>query len=47
MALDLLDPRVEEICLEADRLLDLLAAIADEHPTCDVIQREILDLSAA
>ncbi|MGJ8573368.1 MAG: hypothetical protein ACSHXI_22005 [Hoeflea sp.] len=47
VALDLLDPRVEEVCLGADRLFDLLVAIADEHPTCDVVQREIFDLSAA
>jgi hypothetical protein len=47
MALDLLDPRVEEICLEADRLFDLLVAIADEHPSCEVVQREIFGLSAA
>lgn len=47
MALDILDPRVEEICFEADRLFDLLVAIADEHPTCEVVQREIFDLSAA
>lgn len=47
MALDIRDPRVEEICLEADRLFDLLVAIADEHPGCDVVQREIFDLSAA
>lgn len=47
MALDIRDPRVEEICLEADRLFDLLVAIADEHPGCDIVQREIFDLSAA
>ncbi|MBB3995099.1 hypothetical protein GGR95_002749 [Sulfitobacter undariae] len=47
VALDLQDPRVEEVCLGADRLFDLLVAIADEHPTCDVVQREIFDLSAA
>lgn len=46
-ALDILDPRVEEICREADRLFDLLVAIADEHPGCNVIQREIFDLSSA
>lgn len=46
-ALDILDPRVEEACLTADRLVDLLVAIADEHPGCDVVQREIFDLSAA
>lgn len=47
MLLDILDPRVEEICFEADRLFDLLVAIGDEHPGCDVVQREIFDLSAA
>lgn len=47
MAVDLLDPCVDEVCLVADRLFDLLVAIADEHPTCDVVQREIFDLSAA
>jgi len=47
MALDLLDPRINEVCLGADRLFDLLVAIADEHPNCDVVQREIFDLSAA
>jgi hypothetical protein len=46
-ALDIQDPSVEEICLEADRLFDLLVAIADEHPNCDVVQRENFDLSAA
>ena len=46
-ALDILDPRVEEACLTADRLFDLLVAIADEHPGCDIVQREIFDLSAA
>lgn len=46
-ALDILDPRVEEICFEADRLSDLLLAIAEEHPNCDVVQRELFDLSAA
>src|SRR5690606_23501652 len=34
MALDIRDPRVEEICFEADRLSDLLVAIAEEHPGC-------------
>ena len=47
MALDIMDPRVDEICFEADRLFDLLVAIAEEHPGCDVVQREIFDLSAA
>lgn len=47
MAIDLQDPRVEEVCFGADRLFDLLVSIADEHPTCDVVQREILDLCAA
>ncbi|SMX35264.1 hypothetical protein [Actibacterium lipolyticum] len=47
MALDLLDPSVEEVCLVADRLFDLLVAIAEEHPACDVVQRETFDLSAA
>ncbi|UWS78028.1 hypothetical protein N1037_12085 [Phaeobacter sp. G2] len=47
MAVELLDPSVDEVCLVADRLFDLLVAIADEHPTCDVVQREIFDLSAA
>lgn len=46
-ALDIHNPRVEEICFEADRLFDLLVAIADEYPGCDVVQSEIFDLSAA
>ncbi len=45
--IDLLDPRVEEICLEADQLFDLLVALADLDPGCDVILGEIFDLSAA
>ncbi|QPZ91210.1 hypothetical protein [Thioclava electrotropha] len=45
--IDLLDPRVEEICLEADRLYDLLVAISDLDPGCDVISGELFDLSAA
>lgn len=45
--LDILDPRVEEICLQADRLYELLVAIADEDPTCDIVQKEVFDLSAA
>lgn len=47
MSIDLLDPQVEEICLEADRLFDLLVAISEMHPTCDVILPELFDLSAA
>ncbi|MCZ7675386.1 MAG: hypothetical protein M5U35_05265 [Roseovarius sp.] len=47
MSLDILDPRVEEICYEADRFSDLLVTIAEEHPNCDVVQRELFDLSAA
>lgn len=46
-ALDLLDPRVEMFCLAADRLFDLLIAIADGHPTCDVAPREKFEFSAA
>lgn len=45
--IDLLDPRVEEICLEADCLYDLLVAISDLDPGCDVILGELFDLSAA
>nr|WP_309502357.1 hypothetical protein [uncultured Roseovarius sp.] len=45
--IDLFDPRVEEICLEADRFYDLLVAIADLDPGCDVILPELFDLSAA
>lgn len=45
--IDLQDPRVEEICLEADRLYDLLVAISDLDPGCDVILGELFDLSAA
>ncbi|HEY9040059.1 MAG TPA: NAD(P)-dependent oxidoreductase [Roseovarius sp.] len=45
--LDILDPRVEEICLQADQLYELLVAIADEDPTCDIVQKEVFDLSAA
>ena len=45
--IDLLDPRVEEVCLEADRLYDLLVAISDLDPGCDVILGELFDLSAA
>ncbi len=45
--IDPLDPRVDEICLEADRLYDLLIAIADLDPGCDVILGELFNLSAA
>ncbi|SNT74289.1 hypothetical protein [Paracoccus seriniphilus] len=45
--IDLLDPRVEEICIEADSLYDLLVTISDLDPGCDVILRELFDLSAA
>lgn len=45
--LDVMDPRVEEICLETDRLFDLLVAISRLHPICDVIPQNIFDLSAA
>lgn len=45
--LDVLDPRVEEICLEADRLFELLLEIAELHPDCEVVSGEIFDLSAA
>ncbi|RKF13520.1 hypothetical protein D6850_14625 [Roseovarius spongiae] len=43
----ILDPRVEKACLLADRLFDLLLAIAEEHPGCDVVQRELFHSSAA
>jgi len=46
MTLDIFDPRAVEICFEAAPLFDLFVAIADEHSTCDVIHREIFDLSA-
>ncbi len=46
-AIDLLDPSVEEICLEADQLLELLVAIAGEDPTCEIVRSEIMDLFAA
>lgn len=46
-AIDLLDPRVEEICLEADQLFELLVAIAGEDPTCEIVRSEIMDLFAA
>lgn len=45
--IDPLDPRVEEICLEADHLYDLLVAISDLDPGRDVILPELFDLSAA
>lgn len=45
--LDLLDPRVEEICLETDRLLDLLITIAELHPDCDAVSPEYMDRFAA
>lgn len=44
---DLLDPRVEEICLETDRLFELLLAISELDPDCDVVLPEIFDLTAA
>lgn len=45
--IDVLDPRVEEVCLEADQLYDLLVVISDLDPGCDVILSELFDLSAA
>ena len=44
---DLLDPRIEEICLETDRLFELLLAISELDPECDVVLPEIFDLTAA
>lgn len=44
---DPLDPRVEEVCLEAGRLFDLFVTISDLDPDCDVILPELFDLSAA
>lgn len=47
MTLDIMDPRVDDLCVLADRFFDLLVAIADEHPACDVVRREIFEMSAA
>ncbi|WP_425072917.1 hypothetical protein [Sagittula sp. S175] len=45
--IDPLDPRIEEVCLLADHLYNLLVAIADLDPDCDVILGELFDLSTA
>ena len=45
--IDPLDPVVEEICLEADRLFDLLVAITEVDPECDIILSELFERSAA
>ncbi len=45
--LDLLDPRVEEICLETDRLFELLLTISELHPDCDAVSLDYLDRVAA
>ena len=47
MQIDLCDPRVEETCLSADTLFELLVEISDLHPECDVIAGELFNFSAA
>lgn len=44
---DILDPRVDEICAEATHFFNLLIAISNLDPACDVIQRKLFDPSAA